>query len=62
MITSTDTTIAERDRRVVEAIYNSDLEGLSVSSAGWQDAREYIAGHNSSDELVARVRARYDLD
>ena len=60
--TVTATTAAERARRVAEAIHNGEMEGLSVSPAGRQDAQEYIAGRISSDELVARARARYGLD
>nr|WP_279625154.1 hypothetical protein [Actinomyces timonensis] len=46
--------------RVVEAIHSVEMEGLTVTEAGRQDAREYIAGRIDSDEFVAR--ARYGLD
>ena len=53
------TTAAER---VSEAIHSGEMEGLPVTVAGRQDAQEYVAGRISSDELVARARARYGLD
>ncbi|WP_159813741.1 antitoxin VbhA family protein [Actinomyces sp. zg328] len=56
------TTEAERDLRVAEAIHSVEMEGLTVTESGRQDAREYIAGRIDSDELVARARARYGLD
>ena len=52
---------AELARRVFEAIHSSELEGLTVTTATRADAGEYIAGRIDSDELVARVRARYGL-
>ena len=55
-------TKAERARRVAEAIHSSEMEGLTVTTATRADAGEYIAGRIDSDELVARVRARYGLD
>lgn len=55
------TTEAERARRVSEAIHSGEMEGLQVSPDGQADAAEYIAGRISSDELVARARARYGL-
>ena len=60
--TVTEITAAERERRVAEAIHSGEMEGLSVSPAGRQDAQEYIAGRISSDELVNRARSRYGLD
>ncbi|WP_273168876.1 antitoxin VbhA family protein [Actinomyces israelii] len=56
------TTAAERGQRVSEAIHSGEMEGLPVTVAGRQDAQEYVAGRISSDELVARARARYGLD
>ncbi|WP_159624793.1 hypothetical protein [Actinomyces sp. zg296] len=56
------TTAAERYLRVAEAIHSVEMEGLTVTESGRQDAREYIAGRIDSDELVARARARYGLD
>lgn len=56
------TTAAERSQRVSEAIHSGEMEGLPVTVAGRQDAQEYVAGRISSDELVARARARYGLD
>lgn len=52
---------AERARRVSEAIHSGEMEGLTVTTATRADADEYIAGRIDSDELVARVRARYGL-
>ncbi|SER60299.1 hypothetical protein SAMN05443377_103137 [Propionibacterium cyclohexanicum] len=59
---TTATTAAERELRVAEAIHSGEMEGLSVTAAGRQDAQEYVAGRINSDELVSRTRARYDLD
>lgn len=56
------TTVAERELRVAEAIHNGEMEGLTVTAAGRQDAQEYIAGRIDSDELVERARSRYGLD
>ncbi|WP_196716747.1 antitoxin VbhA family protein [Actinomyces trachealis] len=44
---------AERELRVAEAIYSVEMEGLPVSVASRQDAREYVVGRIDSDELVA---------
>ncbi len=57
-----ETTAAEREFRVNEAIHSGEMEGLTVTADGRKDAQEYVAGHIDSDELVARARARYDLD
>jgi len=35
------------------------MEGLHVDAATVADAEEYVVGDIGSDELVARVRARY---
>lgn len=59
---TTATTVAERELRVAEAIHSGEMEGLPVTAYGIQDAQEYVAGRIDSDELVARARARYDLD
>lgn len=63
MTTSTipATTRAERERRVAEAIHSGEMEGLRVTPATQADAADYIAGQITSDELVARIRARYGL-
>lgn len=58
---STVTTAAERELRVAEAIHSGEMEGLHVDPSTRADADEYVAGHISSDELVARARARYGL-
>lgn len=55
-------TKARRQRLVTEAIHSGEMEGLRVTAAGRADAGEYVAGRISSDELVARARARYGLD
>mgnify|MGYP000863460500 CR=1 FL=1 len=57
----------ERAWNVAQARHSVEMEGLSVTPAGLQDAQEYIAqeyidGRIDSDELVARARARYGLD
>lgn len=57
-----ETTEAERARRVAEVIHSGEMEGFTVSAAGRADTEEYIAGRIDSDELVARARARYGLD
>ncbi|WP_092610661.1 antitoxin VbhA family protein [Actinomyces ruminicola] len=57
--TVVETTSAERARRVSEAIHSGEMEGLHVDAATVADAEEYIVGDIGSDELVARVRARY---
>ncbi|ERK54561.1 hypothetical protein HMPREF0682_1821 [Propionibacterium acidifaciens F0233] len=67
MMTATVKTTAEliREERawnVAQARHSVEMEGLSVTPAGLQDAQEYIDGHIDSDELVARARARYGLD
>ncbi|MBE6481142.1 MAG: hypothetical protein E7Z94_01965 [Actinomyces ruminicola] len=36
-----------------------EMEGLHVDAATVADAEEYVVGDIGSDELVARVRARY---
>lgn len=54
--------VARRRRVVEEAIHSGEMEGLTVSVKGRQDADEYVAGRIDSDELVARARARYGLD
>ena len=51
----------ERAGHASEAIHSSEMEGLTVTTATRADAGEYIAGRIYSDELVARVRARYGL-
>lgn len=61
-VVGSETTEAERARRVAEAIHSGEMEGFTVSAAGRADAEEYIAGRIDSDELVARARARYGLD
>jgi len=48
--------------RVDEAIHSAEIEGLVVSSDTRADADSYVAGQIDSQELVARVRARYGLD
>ena len=58
---TTVTTAVERELRVAEAIHGVEMEGLSVTAAGRQDAAEYVADRIDSDELVARARARYGL-
>ncbi|RRD44757.1 antitoxin VbhA family protein [Tessaracoccus sp. OH4464_COT-324] len=55
------TTLAERERRVAEAIHSGEMEGVTLSSAGHSDAQEYIAGRIDADELVARARLRYGV-
>lgn len=55
------TTQVERERRVAEAIHSGEMEGLGLTSAGRDDAQDYVAGRIDSDELVARARARYGL-
>ena len=62
MAAEATTTVAERELRVVEAIHSGEMEGLSVTVAGRQDAQEYIVGRIDSDELVARARACYGLN
>jgi hypothetical protein len=59
--TITATTAAERELRVAEAIHSGEMEGLHVDPSTRADAREYVAGRITSDELVARARARYGL-
>lgn len=56
------TTVTEREQRVAEAIHNTEMEGMTLSSAGHADARDYIEGTIDADELVARARSRYGLD
>lgn len=52
---------AERQRRVEDAVHSNEMEGLHVNGDTLADAEEYVAGRIDSDELVARVRARYGL-
>lgn len=54
-------TATEREALVAEAIHSGEMEGLHVDPVTREDAQEYIAGQISSDELVARARARYGL-
>ena len=62
MIENMATTVAERERRVAEAIHSIEMVGLTISAATRRDAQEYIACRIDSDELVARTLARYGLD
>ncbi|WAP50582.1 antitoxin VbhA family protein [Arthrobacter sp. ATA002] len=50
---------AKRERLVEEAIHTGAMEGLQVTPATRADAQAYIEGRIDSDELVARIRARY---
>ena len=52
---------AERQRRVEDAVHSNEMEGLQVNGDTLADADDYVAGRIDSDELVARVRARYGL-
>ncbi len=54
-------TATEREALVAEAIHSGEMEGLRVDPVTREDAQEYITGQISSDELVARARARYGL-
>ncbi|KRC43021.1 antitoxin VbhA family protein [Oerskovia sp. Root22] len=54
--------VKERERRVRAAVHSGEMEGLKVTPATRRDADEYVAGRITSDELVARARARYGLD
>ena len=56
------TMMESRAVRVDEAIHSAEIEGLVVSSDTRADADSYVAGQIDSQELVARVRARYGLD
>ncbi|MBO0871818.1 MAG: hypothetical protein J2P19_00335 [Pseudonocardia sp.] len=51
----------ERARLVAEAIHSGEMEGLAVDEETRADADRYVAGEISSDELVARAKARYRL-
>ncbi len=55
------TTITERARRVSLALHNGHMEGVQVTAATRADADEYISGVLTTDELLARTRARYGL-
>ncbi|MFT3875131.1 MAG: hypothetical protein QM708_01685 [Propioniciclava sp.] len=55
------TTRAEREGRVAEAIHSGEMDGVHVTPATRADAEEYVEGRIDSDELVARIRARYGL-
>ncbi|RSZ61375.1 hypothetical protein EAH68_13385 [Corynebacterium hylobatis] len=55
------TSRSEREWHVAQAIHNGEMEGLHVTPAGRKDAEQYIDGQISSDELVARARARFGL-
>jgi hypothetical protein len=61
-VTLTETQRAERERVVAEAIHSGEMEGLYVSEAARADSAEYVAGHITGEELVARARSRYGLD
>lgn len=50
-----------REHRVLAAFHSGEMEGLTVTPDTRQDAQEYVAGAITSDELVARARARYGL-
>lgn len=50
-----------RERRVLAAIHSGEMEGLTVTPGTQHDAQDYVAGAITSDELVARARARYGL-
>jgi len=56
------TTEAQRRFAVEQAEHSGEMEGLHISPEARADAEEYIEGRISSDELVARGRARYGLD
>lgn len=51
-----------RERRVLAAVHSGEMEGLTVTPDTRRDAQEYVAGAITSDDLVARARARYGLD
>lgn len=59
--TATDTARTERQRRVEDAVHSGEMEGLAVTAATQGDMDGYVEGRITSDELVARVRARYGL-
>lgn len=61
MVTSTATTMTQREQRVAVAIHSGEMEGLTVTPAGHTDAGEYVSGRIDADELIARVRACYGL-
>lgn len=52
----------ERDRQVAEAIASGRLEGVEPAPAFVSDAAEYVDGHITADELIARARRRWGLD
>lgn len=56
---STDRQMQERQRSVDTAVHSTELEGGHVSERARRDLDDYVAGHITSDELVARGLSRY---
>lgn len=51
--------VAERERRVEQAIHSGEMDGFTVDDDTKADARLYVNGEIDSDELVRRTRARH---
>ena len=51
----------QRERLVLEAVHSGEMEGLTLSPAGYEEAEAYAAGRIDADDLVAHARARHGL-
>ncbi|WP_129661197.1 antitoxin VbhA family protein [Rothia halotolerans] len=51
----------QREQLVLEAIHNGEMEGLTLSPSGYEEAEAYAAGRIDADDLVTRARARHGL-
>lgn len=50
---------AQRRKNIEMAIHDARLEGLEVSPDALEDFEDYIAGKATSEEIAARLIARY---
>lgn len=52
---------SKRARRAEQAEHSGRMEGQHVDGLTREDVQEYVEGRISSNELRARVRARYGI-
>lgn len=58
---STSSGVAERARRLQEAVHSVRMEGLDLTADDAADAAEYVAGRIDLGEYGRRTRARYGV-
>jgi hypothetical protein len=51
----------ERSRVAAEAAHTLAMEGMEVPTVAREDARRYVEGQLTPDEMVHRARARHGL-